>query len=125
MGIPCNAEGREHKSWVECPEGSGETARKTVICNADELAQAIADAIGTVGGGGNGTMTCDYKVVNIVGGIPLTVSTTEIDNICDFEFLDDQNNKIELGAKKTGPTTIEICSNVSLNNVQVYLTGDQ
>lgn len=123
MGMPCSEEGRIAKSWVECPEDSGETARKTVVCNVSELAQAIADAIGE--GSGGGGLVCDYKVVNIVGGTPLTVMTDEMDNICDFEVLDENNNKIEIGSRKTGPTTVELCSNVSLNNIQVYFTGDQ
>ena len=45
MSIPCNEEGRSAKSWVECPEDSGKTARQTVVCNVDELASAIALAM--------------------------------------------------------------------------------
>ncbi len=121
MALPCTKETREYKSWEECPEGSGLPARRTTLCNVDELACAIAEKLAEVGG----TMICDIKVVNVVAGVPLTVTSNEIDNICDFEILDANGNKIELGTKKTGASTIEICSNVSLNNIQVYFTGEK
>lgn len=118
---PCNEPARQAESWVECPPGSGKPARNTYLCNYEELAQAIADKLPS---GGGGALDCDNKVVDIIGGTPLTVTTTNLVNICDFKILDEFGNEIDISAKLTGATTIELCSNVSLNNIQINITGE-
>ena len=104
-------------SYNDC--GDGTPAKQTLICNTEELANAIADAIEGNGGG----LKCIRDVVNIQANTPLVVTFPSIAVICSVEFEDTNGKEIYLNERANG-NQLTICSKQDLTNVLYKVIGE-
>ena len=109
---------KQGKSFVESPTRPNFTAQETCVGNVDELAQAIADAIGA---GGDKDLKVETIVTNITAGSYLLTADC-LNIITDATFFDELLNDIEL-KYQISSNSIDICSNLNFNNVTIRLEG--
>ena len=104
-------------SYNDC--GDGTPAKQTLLCNVDELAQAIADAVGS----GDKSMKVETEIANLVVGTNTIVSEC-LNTITDVTFFDELQNQIEIAYKILAPgNQVEVCTNLDINNVTIRLEG--
>jgi len=106
-------------SYTDC--GNDTPAKQTVLCNVDELANAIAEAIGDTGGGSD--LKCLRDVFNLTANTPLTITFPAISVICSVEFEDSNGNEIYLSEKAVG-NQLTVCSKQDLTNILYKVIGE-
>ena len=101
------------------PVNNEQYAINTNMVNFQQLAQAIADAIP---GGGDG-LKCVSNVINLVAGVPLTVTLGSMSEICSVETENSNGNRIYLSRKISG-NQITFCATANLNNILYRAIGE-
>jgi len=71
MALPRTIEGREQAKFVECPDNTSQVGVATVICNVDQLAEAISSGFGVESDFADGNISAAKAIYKTTSGVAL------------------------------------------------------